>query len=169
MATYKVKDLPGLNDLHVVGELRLDTTVGTVVEVSEFVNTGVVIGDRLLRFPVPPHAVFISVQNLDEVDIDANQEFASDNPYGAFKYEGRFTKGNLTITHSVFEQAVSITIYETETLGPDTTNYKTLYTASFFQQAPAALELVEDMLHSNLDPDDLIFELQKLKENDYNG
>lgn len=172
MATYKIKDLPGFGHLLAVGDG--DGLSAGLVSIKQFINSGVLIGDRELKFNMPDDAVWIDLAHLELVDdSESEKEFADDNPYGEFKYEGRFTKGDLEVVHAVYENAISITIMEKQRI--DTVSegqihgHKTLYTTSFFVNRQAALGLVENMLHDDLDPDDLIFELEKLKENDYNG
>ena len=108
--TYKIVNLPGLSGLYVVGtKISADDDL---VEIQELVNVGIVVGDRQLRYPIPPGAMWIGSDFLDESDDIGSREFSTDNPYGEFKYEGRFERDRLVIVHAVYEKAISITIYE---------------------------------------------------------
>lgn len=168
MATYKVKNVPGFEHLLAVGnEWQLDDGHGTfeVVEVKTLINTSVVIGDRELKINLPDQAMFINIHNLELVpETEAQHEFTSDNPFGEFKYDGRFQRGDLIVTHAVYERAITITIVE------KTREYThTVYSDNFFSERAIALNCVERMLHGQLDPDDLIFELKDIKGRDTNG
>jgi hypothetical protein len=154
--TYKIVNIPGLSGLHVVGE-----TNGDVVDVKEIINVGIVIGDRLLRYPIPSSSVFIAKDNLEEIDNISAREFSAENPYGEFKYEGRFEKNDLTIAHAVYEKAITITIYEDNKQG----GQKTLYTGNFFENRVDAAQIIDELLHGNMDSDDVIFELKNLEGN----
>ena len=168
MATYKTKNLPGFEHLLVVGnEWQLDDSRGTfeVVEVKTLINTSVLVGDRELKINLPDQAMFINIHNLEPVpETESEHEFASDNPFGQYQYEGRFSRGILEVVHVVYEKAITISILEK--VGP---NSRTLYSESFFSMRERALGMIEEMLHGELDSDDLIFNLKDLKENDLNG
>lgn len=155
--TYRIKNIPGLSGLHCVAEI--DAHNG-LYQVSELINVGVVIGDRLLRYQIPECAVFIGADYLDEVDNITAREFSAENPYGEFKYEGRFEKKDLTIAHAVYDKAISITIYEDNKQG----GQKTLYTGNFFENRIEAAQIIDELLHGDMDSDDVIFELKNIEE-----
>lgn len=158
--TYKIVDLPGLSGLYVVG---VDNSP-ELVEVLELINMNVTLGDRLLRYKLPEDSLYINVVHLEEVDDDTNIEFAVDNPYGEYMFEGRFQKGDLQIVHAVYRNAVTVTIVEKnppKMKGMD----KTLFTGNFFNaHRNEALKLIEDLLHGQIDPDDIIFAFKNLQE-----
>jgi len=155
--TYKIVNIPGLSGLHVVGDFK-----GNYVHIKELINVGIVIGDRLLRYPIPDEAVAISEQFLEEVDNITAREFSAENPYGEYKYEGHFEKDQLTIAHAVYEKAISITIYEDVDEGTHVSQ-KTLYTGNFFDNRHEAAEIIDELLHGQMDSDDIIFELKNLE------
>ncbi len=172
MATYKVQDLPGFEHLLAVGELqKLDDGAGEfhLVEIEQLVNTSVLVGDRELKLTIRPGSLWINVHNLVEVpDAEAKREFATDNPFGEFKYSGRFEKERLVITHAVYENAININIVEKNPLevkGLDST----IYSDNFFSTRDRAAELVKNTLEGIMDPEDLIFALDELKEEEKRG
>jgi len=176
MPTYKIKDIPGFENLLVVGQFRQFGGTGEawrILEVEQFINTNVIVGDRELKIAIPPQSMWLAPVNLELVsDTEGKRVYANDNPFGTFKYEGRYEKDKLVIAYGMYEKAVSITIYEMQPATPNLAaghSQKTLYSSSFFSNRTFAMEMVEEMLHGNLDPDDLIFELEKLKGNDYHG
>ena len=157
--TYKIVDLPGLKGLFAIGSYDNDG----MVEIEALVNANITIGDRQLKYPLPARSVFISEEFLEVVKEDiATREFAFDNPFGKHLYEGRFQKDNLEVIHVVYEDALTVTIIEKADprgKGMD----RPIFTGNFFDNKMIALEMVEDMLHGNTDPDDLVFELKNLQ------
>lgn len=174
--TYRTKDLPGFENLLVIGNVQnLDDGHGvySLVEVEQFVNTGVLVGDRELKVNPEKGSIWINIHHLDEVDpMDAQREFANDNPFGKFMYEGRYEKDELVIAYGKYEKAVSITIYEMPQATKEHSSsqaQKTLYSGAFFATRDQAMEIIYDLLNGHTDPDDLIFELKQLKEDDFHG
>jgi hypothetical protein len=165
--TYRTKNLPGFENLLVIGNLQyLDDGHGTyhLVEVEQFINSGVLVGDRELKVNPSKGSIWINIHYLDEIDdAEGKREFANDNPFGAFKYEGRFVKAPLEITYAMYEKAVSITI--TEKNPPDMKGLdKTLYSGAFYVTRNEAMEVIHELLNGVIDPDDLVFELKQLEE-----
>ena len=165
MATYKIKGIPGFDGLLAVGDL-LDSRW---LNVEQIVNTNLLIGDRELKFTLPEHSILLSKDYLEEVEEEqSRREFASDNPYGQYLYENKFTRERLRITTVVFDEAVSVTL--TEVSPPDEKGLdRTIWSGSFFKQKTEALRLVQSAITLNIDPDDLIFGLTELKEKDTDG
>jgi hypothetical protein len=158
MPTYKTKNLPGFDHLLVVGNVIFAGDVGPVIEVSTFINTSVIIGDRELRFNLPTGSLFINTSNLVRVDdSDGKREFATDNPFGTYLSSGRVTLGELVVSYSRYKGAFTITIVDVD---------RTIYSDNFFSTRLIAAEFAEKAFCGDLDPEDLIFELQKLKETD---
>ena len=157
--TYQIRNIPAFSGLVAVGDVDEDLEL---VEVFELVNTNVIVGDRNLKFPIPNKTLFIALKNLVEIEDVSTREFANDNPYGTYLYEGSFQKENLQVVHAVYQYAVTVSIIEKSSpkeKGLD----KTLFVGNFFDTKHRALEIIEDMLHGAMDPDDLVFELKQLQ------
>ena len=154
--TYQIVNLPGLSGLHCVARYNEDVCL---FEIIELINVGIVIGDRFLRYPLPDRAMWLSGDFLKETDDITAREFSTDNPFGEYKYEGRYQKGDLVITHVMFEDAITVTILE-----ENAEKTKTLYTGNFFDNKQIASEIIEEVLHGRIEPEDAIFELKNLED-----
>ena len=82
---------------------------------------------------------------------------------GKHCFDGSYVKDLLHVAYSSFENAVSVTIYETHE-----TKQKTLYTQNFFQNRDMALHTIEDVLAGAVDVEDLIFQLKEIKDQETN-
>ena len=152
------------------GEFGSNNPAYRLLEVEQLINTSVIVGNRELKFTVPTQSIWLSPRDLELVsDSEAQHEFAADNPFGAYKYETRFTKDLLEIVCAVYEKATNITIIEKndpKKKGLD----KTLYSDSFFDKhAGRAFARISELVHGDLEPEDLIFELKEIKETNHNG
>ena len=158
--TFQIVNLPGLSGLHCVAHYAKDVDLYSV---EELINVGIVIGDRLLRYPIPTGAMWLAREFLEEVEPISSREFSADNPFGEFKYEGRFEKDKLAIVHAVYDNAISITIYEM--INDKQKEFqRTLYTGNFFEQKQVAIEIIDELLHGRMEPEDVIFELKSLED-----
>jgi len=175
MKFYRINGtLPGIGGLIVSGEIKRHCKVSDLkgqavpytdlLEVSEIIRPDSIVGDRPVRFPMIEGMLYLNASEVFEIDDPSiTREYAADNPFGEYLYEGRFQKENLVITHAVYKDAVTVTITEmnpSQMKGLD----KTLFTANFFENKLMALELVDELLHDRMDPEDLIFELRNLQE-----
>jgi hypothetical protein len=175
MKFYRINGtLPGIGGLIVEGMITRHCNVkdlrGNAVpyidllEVSEIIRPDSIVGDRPVRFPISEGTLYLNANEIFEIDDPSiTREYAADNPFGEYLYEGRFQKDNLVITHAVYKDAVTVTITETSTSQMKDLD-KTLFTANFFENKLMALELVDELLHDRMDPEDLIFELRNLQE-----
>jgi hypothetical protein len=153
MAFFKVRNLsPAFDGLILEGEL----VYGSVYP-SSIINTAVIIGDRVLRIPLPSGSISFSEAYLEPTG-DPHREFTTDNPFEAFLYEGNFAKDDLRIAYGMFKNAMQVTIFEVR----DNVQ-KTLFSQNYFENRKMAMELIQAVLEGQMDPDDLIFNLQDLK------
>ena len=154
---FKIKGLAkGLDGLIVEISVRDGMGYGFSA-VDCIYNTNIIFGDRVLKSPVANSGLFIDEKHLEECE-DPNMEFSTENPFGEYLYEGTYVKGDLNIVYTEFDNAIAITIFEKRG-----EQQKTLYSQNFFENTGIAMELIQAMLGGTLDPEDLIFELQRLK------
>ena len=149
--TYRVVGIPAFHGLHVTG---VDCKGATFLSVEEFINTGVMLGDRQLRYLMPVDSVLISSANLEETDNVGEREFANDNPFGTYESEHRKTVGKLDVVYVVFEKAVTVTIFDN-----NSNNHKVIFAGNFFdtkkKAALVAIEVCNDVY-------DLVFDLKTI-------
>lgn len=160
---YRIKGLPGFDGLIVETD---DVDVVGLLEVKVLHNANVVVGDRTVKFPMPPGSLWID-HNFLVPDLDPSREYSTENPFGEYLYEGSFTKGDLYVAYTEFDNALTVTIIEKNPPGHKGID-KTLYSESFFSNKLIAMEFIRELLDGRSDPDDLIFELRNLKEQDTN-
>jgi hypothetical protein len=159
---YKINGIPGLDGLLVRGRTTEATTepsdegVFDLVAVDELLNVNVIVGDRQLRYPLPPDGLFVSKRYLTEVADPGLREYSTANPFGKYQSEGFFNSTSLEISWAVFSLAATITVISLDTR-------RTLFSQSFFKNSSQAMGLVDRVMHGKLDPDDLISALQDLK------
>ncbi len=163
---FKIKGLPGLDGLIVqnTSDQTIEVSIGkdpaiTFVPVDTII-TNAIVGDRDLKFPLPPRSLLIDTRFLVGI-LDPTKEYSAKNPFGKYLYEGTFVQDTLHIAYTVFDNALSATIYEM--LGG---KQKTLYSQNFFTNRKMAMELIEAVLKGDMDPDDLVFELDRCKHED---
>ena len=151
---YKVRNLSPAFD-GVILEGVLDA--GWVDPIA-IISPHIVIGDRLFKMPIPHGSLAFKEEYLQETN-DPAKEFTTESPFAKFLYEGNYVKGELHIAYAVFENALQVTIFEKK---GDT--QKTLYSQNFFDNRLLAKEFIQEVLEGNMDPDDLVFNLQETKE-----
>jgi hypothetical protein len=85
-------------------------------------------------------------------------------------YSGSVSRDTLNIGYTVYNNAISIAVYEKFTKGigtrflKDEERVKTLYSQIFYEFKDDALKNVDDVIRGKEDADDLIFRLKELKE-----
>jgi hypothetical protein len=157
---FKIKGVAkGLDGLVVEGKSGLDwpNSGEQFIDVTCIYNTNIVFGDRVLKSPVTPGSLVLNQAFVEETT-DPNMEFSTENPFGKYLYEGTYVKGDLNIAYTEFDNAIAITIFEKHG-----DQQKTLYSQNFFENTLTVMELIQSMLGGTLDPEDLVFELQRLK------
>lgn len=169
--TYRIKEgLPGLSGLHVVGDVY---QIGTapddevdLVHIDEIIDTRIIIGDRMLRYPMPSAALYIDPRYLEKVDMDPDQAFTAETPFGEHLFDGQMIFGNLVVSYSSFENATTVTVVEKNP--PDAKGLdKTLYSHSFFgDDTDEADKVLLEIFHGEIDPDDIILCFKNLHEDD---
>jgi len=165
---FRVKDLPGFEDLIVkTDEVKEDWN--NILAIDAFFDTS----DNT-TVDLPTGSVFIANTNLEPISFydfaklveDDKVEVDTNTLFGAYLYEGNFIKGSLNITYTMYEKAVSITIFEFANKGK---TQHTLFTQNFFDESRSAMHLIEDVMVGNMDSDDLIFSLKDLKASELDG
>jgi hypothetical protein len=167
---YKIRELPGFENLIAAGE-SLQPIDGSdsadpvydYLAVTELINVHVTIGDRLLRYPIPTGAMFISADHLEQIQDPEIRQFTFTSPFGKYLFDGEYIKGNLRVKYVRYDNAVSITITEKFDGGKAG---RTLYSQNFFKKAAQALVQIEYVLAGTADVDDLKFNLEQLKSED---
>ncbi len=164
---YSIKGLPGLDGLIVEtnGKVAVASPHQDYASVDTII-TNAVVGDRDLKFPLPYHSLLIETKFLTEIP-DPTKEYSAQNPFGKHLYEGTFVRDALHITYTVFDNALSVTIYEAKP-AEHVEQQKTLYSQNFFVNRKMAMELIEAVLQDKVDPDDLVFELDRCKREEAN-
>ena len=110
------------------------------------------------------HKINLDVEELfEDVKVGKPEEVSIKDMLGEHLFEGSYVKGTLHVVYGMFENAVSITIYEMHG-----STQKTLYTQNFFKQRDHALGTVEDVLAGKVDVEDLIFQLKEIKDKETN-
>ena len=153
---FVVNGLPGLDGL-VVETSPLDEVTNTH-EVITLINASAVVGDRTVRYPIPPSALYIDHEYLKPT-LDPTKEFTTVNPYGTFLFEGHYKREKLQVAYSVFSNALTVTIFEHTNVG----GQKTIYSQNFFASAIDARDAIEECMREDT-VDDLVFRLKELKE-----
>lgn len=158
---YRIKGIPGLEGLVVEANARaIADGSPTVFEIITLLPNAVV-GDRDVKFPVPPNALFVSHEHLVSTP-DPSKEYSTKSPFGTHLYEGRGTKERLEITYTVYDNALSVNVVEKADPKGKGLN-RTIYNQNFFAQRAAALEVINDTLLGRLDQDDLVLSLRDIK------
>lgn len=156
---YRIKDLPGLQGLVIESSTIINGPVYKQMAVVEtIINPNAIIGDRVVRYPIPVGALAVDRDYLVEVS-DPLKEFTTKNPFGEFLFEGHYKRESLEVAYSVYDNAFSVTIFEKNDKGVQ----RTIYSQNYFENAKMARELVERAL-ANSDSDDLVFLLKDLKQ-----
>jgi hypothetical protein len=156
---YRVKDLPGLQGLVIESTTVIDgPCYKQMAAVETIINPNAIIGDRVVRYPIPVGALAIDRSYLTEVS-DPLKEFTTQNPFGEFLFEGHYKRGLLEVAYSVYDNSFSVTIFEKNEKGVQ----KTIYSQNYFSNAKAARELVEAVFAKG-EFEDLVFMLRELKE-----
>jgi len=166
---FRVKDLAGFEGLIMKSE-DVKEEYDNVLCVSSFFDTSdnsivdlpdgsVYIAARFLE-PVSYYdfAQFIQTCEVKEFKEPAIEKIK--NLTGKYLYEGTFVKGKLNVAYTMYEKSISVTIFEEHDKGKQ----NTIYTQNFFDEKSSAVELIEDVMVGNLDPEDLVFTLRDLKE-----
>lgn len=161
---YKIKNIPGLNGLHVRGQLHKASDIANrvidVVEVFDFINANIQLGDRELKYPVPEHTVYINTFYLKETPDFFLKEFSTENPFGKLAYEGHWSKGTIHVDYAVYENGMSVNVKDTS-VKP----IKTVFTQNFFNEdAVAAENCIQQTLRDEADIDDLVFSLHEISD-----
>ena len=166
---HRIVGIPGLEGTIIEADHRHHNGMASNNEcdlqyvcVLAFISPNTVVGDRALRFPVPPNALFIDDKFVVPAE-DPNKEYTAKSPFGKHLYEGRFTKEGLEIVTVEYDNAVTVTIIEKnppQKKGLD----RTVYTQNFFEDREQAKEMVAQVLTGTWDIDDLVFELKALKD-----
>jgi hypothetical protein len=152
---YKVSGIEGFNGL--VLETGDDDIMTPIINI---LNPHQIVGDRILKIPMPEQVLFINATKSHFVATDDPQkEFTTANPFGQHLFEGAYRKGNLQVVYSRYDNGISITVLEE--FGNN--QMRTLYTQNFFRNAPQALSQIEMVMSGDADPEDLIFELKALE------
>ncbi len=165
---YRIKGLPGLDGLIVqnLDDQTIEVTIGkdpaiTFVPVSTII-TNAVVGDRDLKFPLPPRSLLIDAKFLVDI-IDPTKEYSAKSPFGKHLYDGTYARGDLHIAYTVFDNALSVTVYEKKGPGKEGIQ-KTLYSQNFFVDHETPMRLIEDVMAGEMDPEDLVFELDHCRK-----
>jgi hypothetical protein len=163
-----VKGIPGLDGLYVRGtEYEIGPASDELVLVERIVDRNSIMGDRNVSFPVESGHMFLSRDALVETEDVENRVFAADNPWGSLLLEGRYSRENIEAAFARFERVVQVTV--TEFVDG---HRKTLFTHYFGEtdawtvdeQFEAVKGVIERCLEGPGDMDDLVFELESLKE-----
>lgn len=144
------------DDDHEVNDL-LDARMASVREITRLRSPSVVVGDRNVSYPIRENSLWINREFLEPYDLPI-REYASDNPWGKYKFEGRCETGNLEVTYAQYERCLQVTVTEKANA-----RHKTLYATNYFN--PEAFREVKNAIEQMIDrdSDDLIFKLQELK------
>ena len=159
MPFFRIKNLPGLQNLVVESRSMKLFRDGGHIGIDTIINDSVVVGDRELKYPLPPDSVLIHPDYL--VAIPAfPKEFASDNPFGKLLFEGHLQKADLHIDWVQYTKGVSVTVQERKDK-----NVRTLYSQNYFGDvATRAMKWITTQVSEDADPDDLVFGLRDLAE-----
>lgn len=127
------------------------------VDVSRFSNPNLVIGDREAGVPVPEGSFLIAKKYLAEAKSDAC-EYASDNPFGAYRCETRVkSRDGIEVILVEHERATLATILEHGKNGWS----KTVYSQNFFGNSEEIVSVVRQAAAEG-DLDQIVFALRAL-------
>jgi coenzyme F420-reducing hydrogenase delta subunit len=164
---YKIKSLSkGLDGLIVKGdEIHLNDGYGTynLVNVSEIIDSNTVIGDRNVKIPMTGGGLWINIHNLEKIDDPGLREFASDNPYGKFLFDGHYVKGDIEVAYCRYERVITVSILE---LGDDPKrSRKTIYSENFDAKFFNVLnDIIAQEFSNDEEGTDLMFKLSSFKK-----
>lgn len=167
MKRYKIKGMGrGFDGLIVEGEP--DKDVPGLLSVLKITNSNAIFGDRNVSFPVPKGSLYIDDEFLVEYD-EPPREFAHDNPYGRFMYTAEFQNQGQTLSATLtrFEKTLTVTVHEILAWAASTPVKSNLFTQNYWKELDKVESIVREYMAG--DPDDLIFELKRLKEEEANG
>lgn len=159
---YVVKGIGGgFDGLIVETETNAD---GVYKLVTRIIDPNMNVGDRTVSLPIPLGALSIHPKFLDQTDDPGIREFASDNPFGKMFLEGHMDCGDLKVTYSQFEKALSVVVFDTQAK-------RTIFSQYFTKEFDKVKQTVEAVLKQNggSDAEDLVFQLRALKEAETNG
>lgn len=161
---FKVSGIEGFNGL--VFEAQKDADSDVVFPVVSILNPHQIVGDRILKIPMPDHALYLNnlSPHFTPTD-DPQKEFTTKNPFGPLLFQGGYRKETIEIVYARYDNGISVTILEHygELRNPQ---FRTIYTQNFFKQADTALEKIEDVLSGDVDVEDLVFMLKNLEAED---
>jgi hypothetical protein len=115
---------------------------------------------------LPDGSVYIAARFLEPVSyFDFAQLVQVQVKNDKYLYEGTFVKKKLTVAYTVYENSISVTIFELH----DKNVQNTIYTQNFFDEKMTALKYIENVMNEKTDPEDLVFALRDLKESELLG
>lgn len=153
---FRINGLPGLEGL--VAEVRGACPKEGPVGIDALINVSVVLGDRNVRFNYPDGALKIDSKYLVNVP-DPTREYDTKSPFGMFLFEGHYKKDTLEVAYTMFDNALSVSIFEKHNDGKQ----KTLYSQNFFKNATEARDLIDQSFQAG-DCEDLVFQLKEIKD-----
>lgn len=158
---YLVKDVGGgFDGLCVEGDVFDDHP--SLVSVGRIIVSGVNVGDRTVSLPV--RGLLFAKEMLEPTDDPGLREFAGNNPFGRVILEGHMEIGNLKISYTQFDSAMSVNLY-------DNVAQKTVFSQYFSKDLDRVRGSLEELMKQNggSDAEDLVFRLRELKEAENHG
>ena len=152
-----LNSLPGLSGLYIRANLPETQSNVDYIEVSEII-TNTVVGDRDLKFPIPPSSLWISCEHLQEIQ-DPTKQYSSASPFGKHLRDATIKDDEINVAYSVFDNAISVTVYEIQ----DDKSQKTLYSQNFFKNKERVLSELIMAMNGDTDVQDIPLILQELE------
>lgn len=165
MSFYRIRSLPGLEDLVIEGEYCRNVTQKDnydCINVLQIINRDVITS----RYQIPPGALFIDDRYLVEIDNPSIREYTAETPFGRVLFEGHLQRGILVVDYVQYTNGVSVTVREDHN-----EKGRTVYTQNYFnEKGPVAMKVVADAMSGLLDLEDLVFSLKDIhSDGDKNG
>jgi hypothetical protein len=92
------------------GAVGFGSAGGALVEVNVIRRPGVLIGDRPFQVAVEPGTLFVARKCLTASPFPGKMEFASDNPYGEFRFARTVAAGDIELTFQSYKKAIVVEV-----------------------------------------------------------
>jgi hypothetical protein len=161
---FRIKDLAGFEGLIMKSEDSKEEYDNVLCASSFFDQSDESVVD------LPDGSVYVAARFLEPISY---YDFAQltqvkeqvQRLIGKYLYEGTFTKKKLNVAYTVYENSISVTIFELHDGGKQ----NTIYTQNFFSEKMTAIKYIEYVMTEKSDPEDLVFALRDLKDSELLG
>jgi hypothetical protein len=167
--SYLVKGIMGLEGNVVTtdheGVYVPSENIDCILAIDELTKLDAVVGERTVKIPFPPGAVWISTAYLQEIEHPDDWEFDGTNPWGEALWSATYSNPSdtLRVVLGKFERCLQVTVFEEDPSGEGDRVVLSEYFTKLMHTAH------DEVLRCLPDLDDVVGALRGLKERERNG